>query len=142
MGNCYNTGLRDIVDGSSRWDGTPDLRVMLLDSSHSFDADNDFVSDIVANEISNPGYIRTALAGENVVVDDANDEIQLDATDTTFISLGAGTTPAFAVVFRNTGADGTSQLLTTNQLTSPPVPDGSDYEIQWNAEGVLEIANL
>jgi hypothetical protein len=139
MGGLYSTGLEDVIDGTTPWTSTPDRRVLLVTSSHSFDADHDDVADVSANEISQAQ--REALAGETTIVDDANNRVECDATDTTFASLAAGDTPAYAITYLYNAVDASAILTTSNTLTAPPAPNGGDYVIQWSTEGVWYATN-
>lgn len=107
-----------------------DLRVLLLNTSGAPTADTNFVSDIVANEISVGGYARQALTGETVTEDDTNDFAYLDANDATFSTLVAGQTIGWCCMFRQTGADATAPVYTNYDVTDTPT-NGSDVTIVW-----------
>lgn len=133
----YNTGKESLVDGTIVW-GTSDMRVLLVTSGYTFDPDHDFVADLTpgSNEISVAGYSRQVLGGEVVVVDDANNRVEFDATDVVFSGLAAGQTIAAAVVYLHTGSDATAQLLAYIDLADTPT-NGGDVTIQWDPEGIF-----
>jgi hypothetical protein len=140
MANWYNQGLSDIADGSKPWATASDIRVLACTSSYTFDNDHDTVSQIT-NEITNTNYARTALTGETVIIDDANNEVQLDANNVTYTALAAGNTPSQMISYTEAGTDATRRLMTRNALTSPPAPNGGDYTIVWDSEGLGEFSN-
>jgi hypothetical protein len=140
MANVYNRGKLVMTDGTVDWDGATALGVILVTSTYVYNADHNFVSDLT-NELAGGGYARQTLAGRTQVEDDVNDRIEFDATDTTFPTLGAAAgNPAHAIVYDNTtGLDTTRDLICMVTLTAPPVPNGGDYTIQWDATGVLTL---
>ncbi len=138
MANMYNKGLANI---GSVWDWDADsFKVMLVTSTYVFSADHNFRVDIT-NEITNGGYTvgGNALAGESVTEDDTGDQALYDATDTVFTSLAAGDLPDAAIVYRNVGTPATDDLIAYCSLTTPPAPDGNNYTIVWNADGVFKL---
>lgn len=133
----YNRGIFEIVNQTTNLD-TGAILLLLLSSAASFNRDDDFVSTISANEISTTGYARATLANTVIALDDTNDRVTFDADDVTFTGLGppsGGPIVGFAVVYRNTGADGTSPLLINYDLTDTQT-NGSNFTIQWNAVGL------
>src|SRR6185295_19728093 len=76
------------------------INVLLLDNSHSFNADHNVKSDINANEISGTGYSTdgAALSGQTVTQDDTNDLMKFDAND---VSWTTATFSAYHAVLNN-----------------------------------------
>jgi len=146
-----NVYKRDVMRGQH--DHPSDtLRLMLLDdsSSYSFDQDShEQVSDITSagNEMSGTGYSRQTLSNVSVTVDDTDDEGVMDANDVTFSGLDAGTIQTL-VVYQQTGGDDTSPaddnvivvLDDANVSDLPLTTNGSDVTIQWDSEGIVNIA--
>lgn len=130
--------LTDLDDG--------DLRVLLVQSSYTFNKDHLFVDDGSANdpashEVSVSGYARQTLANTTVTRDDTNDFAYLDADDVNFAGLATGQTVGGAVLFRHTGADGTAPLLAFYDLANTPT-NGGDIGVQWNTPangGVMKL---
>lgn len=110
---------------------TADLRMLLVKSTYAFDADHNFVADVVAGaqEISVAGYARQALAAKTVTEDDANDFAYLDADDPVFAALVAGQTVGGAVLFIHTGNDATAQLVGFYDLADT-LTNGGDITVQ------------
>lgn len=121
-----NKCLFELFTGDANLDAA-DLRVMLI-KSNAPTVDTNFVSDIVAGELTVGGYARQALAGETVTEDDTLDFAYLDATDPTFTALVAGETIIGAILFRHTGADATAPVYCYYDTTDTPT-NGGDITI-------------
>jgi hypothetical protein len=136
---AYNTGVLQCLNNTLLW-GTSDFRAMFLTAAGTaaYDADNDDVADIVANEISQGD--RATLAGETIVQDDANDQIEFDCTDPVWTALAAGDTPDSMVVYLHTGVAANDILLCMDELTAPPAPNGGDYTVTVHADGVVKFS--
>jgi len=139
MSRMYVSGMKAIGDGGIAW-ASADVRVLLVTSAYTFDETHDFVSDL-SGELTNTGYGRKNVAGRSSILDDANHRTKFDAGDTLFASLGAGSTPSFAIVYLYNASDSAAQLIACCELTAPPAPNGGDYTIQWGADGVFVAAN-
>lgn len=140
MANVYNRGKFNLGTGVVDW-LTTDIGVLLVTSTYTYDADHNFVSDIT-NELSGGGYARqTGIGGKTVTENDASDRVEYDATDVTFPTLGAAAgNPDSAIIYDNTtGLDTTRPLLARIPLTAPPVPNGGDYVIRWDATGLFQL---
>lgn len=140
MGTMFQTGLQMLVNETNGWVNTNDFRVALCTTSYVADPDHDDMAD-VTNELSGGNYSRGSLAGENIVIDDTNNQIECDATDQTFTALEAAAgSPTQAVVFEyGAGVDANAILVADCTLTTPPVPNGGDYVTQWSGEGVFKV---
>lgn len=148
----YNLAKKELLDGSLDLD-TDVIKVMLVTSSYVANADNDFVDQAGANdpidhELTGTGYAagfgnsgRKTLASRAVTEDDANDRGELDAADITWTGIDAGTAAA-AIMFRAGTSDDTDALLIAYIDTGgfPVVTNSGDLTIQWNAEGILQLA--
>jgi len=108
-----------------------DLRCLLLTTAGAPTADTNFVSDIVANEVTVGGYARQTLTGETVTEDDTNDFAYLDANDPSFTALVAGETVGWTILYRHTGADATAPVYAAYDITDTPT-NGSNIDITWN----------
>lgn len=118
----------ELFTGDANLDAA-DLRVMLI-KSNAPTVDTNFVSDIVAGELTVSGYARQTLSGETVTEDDTLDFAYLDATDPTFSSLVSGETVIGAVLFRHTGSDATAPVYAYYDVTDTPT-NGGDITIQF-----------
>ena len=137
----YNRGKLIMVDGTVTW-GTTVVNCLLVTSSYTPNADHNFVSEVTANELSGGNYVRKTLANEaGPTEDDTNDRITYNADDITWTALQAAAgTPAYAIIYDDTaGTDATKELIAWITLTSPPTPNGGDYQVQWDAAGLFAL---
>lgn len=122
-----------------------DIRVALLMTNTNADtvaqSAVDFVDDITTlDEMDGSGYVRKALATEAVNRDDANNRAEFDADDVVWTALGAGTRAMQgALVFKFVTDDTASIPIAWIEFSSPVTADGTDFTIQWNAEGILQL---
>ncbi len=127
-------GGASVTAGPHVW-GTTAVGIALVTSSYTPNADHNFVSDLT-NELSGGGYARiTSMTSQSITENDTNDRTEYDAAKTTFTSLGAAAgTPAYAIVYDNTGgSDAARELLCWVDLGAAPAPDGNNYEVRWNS---------
>lgn len=135
-----NYAKKKFADGSLDWD-THDIRVLLVNSTFNGTASHEFVGSIpTLGELSGTGYVRKALTGEVVNVDLPNNRSELDADDVTWVGINAGTA-AGAVLFRLVTNDADSPFIAFIDSGGFPITsNGGDVTLQWNSEGVLQIA--
>jgi len=142
----YNTGIQDLLDGTIIWTGGSKTTqyARLLTASYSIDVDHDYLDHTSGGTMSQgAGNTSQSLADNTPVatLDTANDEVQADCGDETYAALAAGDTPSQIAVYKYNAADASAELLCNCLLTTPPAPNGGDYTIVWDAEGVFEISN-
>jgi hypothetical protein len=121
---------------------TDDMRLFLLMTNTTFDTDvdTDNTGSYTLDEMDGTNYARVNLANEAVNTDDANDRAEFDADDVSWTALGNGT--------RQMQGAGIHEFI-TNDAGSFPLcwiefsgninPGGSNFTIQWNAEGIVQI---
>ena len=136
--NLYNPGLEKLLSNSIDYD-TDTIKVILVDTNHTFTKSHEFVSDIVANEASGTGYSRKTLANKTQTLDTANDRVEFDADNPTYTALDAGTI-ASAVIYKEVTNDADSPLI-ANIDFADLVTNGSDVELQINSEGLFFVTN-
>lgn len=128
----YNRGLYELITGQTDWDGSTDIRVLLVNETETFDPDDNFVSDVVGNEISVSGYSRQSLGTRTVTEDDTNNRVVLNAATTAFGALAAGQTINAAIIYRHVGGtDSANPLIGFIDLTNTPT-NGGTFSIDWN----------
>lgn len=130
----YNTGIYEITSGTTVWTSAT-IKVMLMNTLHAFDRDDEFVSDIVANEISASGYSRQTLASKTVANDATKDATYMDAGNPNFGVIVTGQTVRFMVMYRDTGDDATSPLLACWQVIDQAT-NGTSIVFPFNPNGV------
>lgn len=120
------------------------IKVGLSNSTHVPNKDDTFLDDAGADdfidgELSGTGYSRQTLGSKTFAYNAGSDRVELDAADTTWTGINAGTA-AQAMVEKDTGVNTTSPcLFNVDTGGFPVVTNGGDLTIQWNVAG---IANL
>jgi hypothetical protein len=147
MNLIYNTAKRDLLNGVHDWDsGGQVFKVMLLGPGYTPDPDHEFVSSLAAYEIAGTGYTggfggsgRKALVNRQVVADQANNRAEADADDVSWANATLVSVTA-AVVYREGTSDADSKLIAYFDSGFPVSPTAVDLILQWNAEGILQVA--
>lgn len=124
---------------------TDDIRIWPLMTNTTLDTVRDAVdtfSDVTADEFDGANYSSggNALDNQAVAVDDANDRAEFDSDNELRSSLGAGTRSiqGEALGKFNTNTAG-SLPLHWIEYASAKTPDGSDFTVVFNAEGILQM---
>lgn len=144
MGWWTNKGKADLAGGGIAGREFRLILAKTAPASAAAAADLNFVSQIVANELTVAGYARKTLAGVVTAEDDANDRATVDATDpTTYATLAAGETIVGGWIARRitngVDADATDILWTWLAL-APTIPtNGGDVSLAFNALGFATI---
>lgn len=133
---CYNAGITGIGDGTIDY-LTDTIGIMLTLSSYTMNPDDNFVTTIIASEVTAAGYTRQTLGTKTVTKDNTNNRAVFDGADvTTFGNLAAGQTIGGIVIFKNTGADATSVLIAFLDTADTPT-NGSAVGATWAATGIF-----
>lgn len=120
------------------------MKIGLSTNVHVPNKDDTFIDDggaddFVDGELAGGGYARQALAGKTMAYDAANDRVELDANDTVFTAINAGTA-AQATMMKDTAVATTSPgLANIDSGGFPVVTNGGDVTLQWNAEGIIQL---
>ena len=116
-------------------------------STLSPNKDLDYVSDLTGLvEISVASYARQTLANKSIVIDDANDRIELDCDDLAFGNLETGQTARALIFYIQTGgndstpADDALVLYIDTATGLPATLGGGAFSVQINAEGLIQIS--
>lgn len=117
---------------------TMKLLIGMTNTTADTDVDSDNVSNFTLDEMDGANYARQTLANIAVNVDDVNDRAEFDADDVTIAGLGNGTRSMQGfLIFEFITNDAGSFPLCWGDFASPINPGGSDFTIQWNAEGIV-----
>lgn len=140
MANALYNNFKEVVMEGSIDFTTNTIKLMLVTSGYTFDADHVFVSSVVpaSNEFADASYSRATLGTKTVTQDDTDDEGVFDAADVTFSSLAGGETAAAAIIYKEVTNDADSLLIAyvdDVDFTS----NGGDVTIQWNTEGIINL---
>ncbi len=135
----YNNGKYRIANQNVNW-GSAVIRVMLVGTGYTFNADHNFVSQ-VTNEIAGTGYSRKTLTGCTITKDDTNDRVVFDAADVSYANLDPDVgTIAAAVVYVQVGGDDTTpadDILIAYMDYADLVCNGSPVDLVWSANGLF-----
>lgn len=143
----YHPGLQALLNGTIDL-LTDTIKAALLDDGHVPDRDDEFFSDVSADEVSATGYTAGgfALTGKTLV--DIGSGTKFDAEDYSFAELAAGADFRFIVLYDDSVANDPLIALIDceprdeeEQYTNNPVPNGGLYRIVWSSEGLLKFAN-
>lgn len=118
---------------------TDTIKVALVTSAYTPNADSHDNFDDVTNEVSGTGYTAggATLASVTVTADTTDDEGVLDAAD---ITWGTATiTARGAVIYKSTGTAGTSKLVAYIDFGADKVATAGDFVLQWGAEGIINL---
>lgn len=118
---------------------TDTIKLALLTSSYTPDADHDFYDDVSANEVGASGSYSAGGATLTVTtsVDNTDDEGVFDATDVSFTTFTG--TARYAVIYKSTGVAGTSPLICLIDFGSNITSTGGTFLITFAAEGILNL---
>jgi hypothetical protein len=136
----FNRGMFHLVAGGGGMDWTTaNVDMLLVDDTYVFDPDDNFVSDLVVDEISTTNYTRQDMTARTITENDTSDEVEFDAADFSISNLGpasGGPTVGGAVAFEFNAADAAATLIAFVDLTDTTV-NGGDFTIQWATNGVF-----
>ena len=119
-----------------------DVRVLLVMANTDADTaeDVEFVGGLTLDEFDGTNYARKSLASQTITDDLPNDYGEFDATDLAYTSLGVGARALVgAVVYKFVTNDADSPIVAFIDLTGEAQPNGGDWTLQWNGEGILQI---
>lgn len=136
----YNIAKKKFLDGALSF-ASADLRVLLVTSGYTFNADHDFIADLTpgSNELSGTGYARKTLAGKATTTDDTNDRAEGDCDDIAYTAINAGTA-AMMILYVQVTNDADSYLVGKFDTGGfPLITNGGDATVQINAEGLLQM---
>lgn len=143
MSNFLYTKMGKVIldGGLDLSSGADTIEVMLL-GAHTADPDDEFVADLVADELSVTGYTggyggasRKVLASQDTVEDLTNDLVLFDGTDIIWESLSGGATVEHVIIYKNITSDALSPLLAHIDTVVPPFPasTGGNFTVSWNS---------
>jgi hypothetical protein len=118
---------------------TDTIKIALLTSSYTPDADHDYFSDVSAYEVAASGSYSAggATLTKTLSTDDTDDEGVFDANDVSFTS--ASIAARYAVVYKDTGNAATSPLICLIDFGSTYTSTAGTFSLPFNAEGILNL---
>jgi len=142
----YNRAKGLLLDGTL--DLTSDtLKVMLVGTGYTPNADDDFADTPAASEISVTGYTpgfagsgRKTLGTKAFVVNDTNDRGEFTAANLTWTGLAAGATIKWAIVYKHITSDAASPLIAALDVHATGLAtNGGDIGLNFTSGIVLQI---
>lgn len=135
----YNAFKKNIMNGGIDLD-TNTMKVMLVTSSYTPDQDTHEDRADVTNEVSGPGYTTggETIANGAVTQDNTDNEGVYDGDDVTWSS--STITARGAVIYKSTGTASTDLLVCYLDFSSDKSSSSGNFTIQWNAEGIVNLA--
>lgn len=121
------------------WD-TDTIKVMLTTSTYTPDQDAHDYKDDVTNEVSGTGYSAggATLASKTATYTGATNKFVLDAADVQWAS--STITARNAVVYDDSPATAATKPLICYQASDADiVSSGGNFDLAWNASGIVEI---
>ncbi len=133
----YTNGPKHVVTDTV-WT-TDTIKCMLTTATYTPNQDTHEFKSSVTNEVSGTGYTArgATLGTKTVTIDTASNETRLDAADTSWTT--ATFTARYAVVYKDTGTDGTSPLLGYVDFGADVPVSAGTFLITWDSTGVLKI---
>ena len=117
------------------------VKVILLNNSHTFDADTDGYANVSANELTTTGGYTAGgatLGSKTVTADDTNDKGVFDGAD---VAWTTATFSAYhAVIYDDTPTSPADPLIASIDFGGVKTVASGTFTIQWHANGILSIA--
>ncbi len=135
----YNNAKLKMLDGTIDLD-SHSLKVILLTSSHSFNAAHTQLSDVTANQLpTGSGYTQNAKVLSSVTLTQSGGTITFDAADVSWTASGGDITASYAIVYDD---DAAGDLLLFQVAFSAEESAGTstDFNIIWDSAGIFTVA--
>jgi hypothetical protein len=138
----YNSFKRDLLLALINCQADT-IKVMLVGPSYTFDVDaHEKRSDVIAHEVSGPGYTAggVALTAKTVTLDLPNNQAVFDA-DNPVITSTTITGAIGAIVYKaRGGAASADELICYNEFAAPASSTSGDFTININVNGVARVS--
>ena len=137
MSLFYNVAKAGFANGDEDWD-TKIYKVTLVSNNYTAAASHNYISAFSGAELSSTsftggfnGTMRLTLGSRTVTQNNTDNQGEMDAADSVWSGLSAGTAYAL-VVFRESGTDAVSPLVAYLSATGLPlVTNGGDVRVSW-----------
>jgi hypothetical protein len=140
----FNRAKKEILDGTIDLVANT-LKLLLVNSGYTPNADDDFVSTASGSELSGTGYAsgfggagRKTLASIAITEDDTNDRGKFTAANVTWTAIDAGTA-ARAILYKHLTSDAASVMIAAYDGGFPKTTNGGDLTVSWHADGIFYL---
>lgn len=125
--------------------GATTIKARLVMSNTTCDTENDgkaFLADFTTIDVcDSAGYVDGELSTKAINKDDPNDRAEFAADNETWAALAVCTRQIVGVlIYKFVTADADSVPIAYLEFAAPKTPDGSDFTVQWDAQGILQLA--
>lgn len=129
----YPKGLEAVLKGDVDLENDT-IKAVLVDSTdYTYNVAHDFLDDVPSGARCTSG---TATLGSKAVTTASNVN-KFDAADPTLTSVpGSQGSFDLLIVYKDSGVEGTSQLLLKNDLSAAVTPNGGNITLQFDAGGI------
>ena len=134
----YNIFKKSLMNGDIDLD-TNTIKVMLVTSSYTPNADTHLDRADVTNEVTGTGYTTggAEITSKAVTQDDTDNEGVFDGADVVWAS--STITARGAVIYKSTGVAANDLLICYLDFGSDKTSTAGDFTIQWGAEGIVNL---
>jgi len=143
----YEKSLDEYMKGTIDLDAAgDDIRVMIAMATTTCDTEpeTEFLggfTTLARHDGANYPAGDAILVGEAVVEDLPNNRAEFDATDHEFTALGVGAgIVAGLLLYKFITSDALSPALAWMDSPTFPEPNGGNWTVQWDAQGILQLA--
>ena len=135
----YNGFLQYVVAGVIDL-SSDTIKVALCSSSYTPNVDTHDDYGDLSNEVSGTGYTTggAALANKTVTHNDTDNVGIFDADDLKWTTVTL-TNIKWAVLYKDAVAEADKKLIAAIDLGAAQSPTGVDFQITWNADGILRF---
>lgn len=132
----YPNGIKNIMNGTIDLD-THTIKAMLVNTgSYTYSDTHEFLSSVAAGARCTGGI--GTLGSVTITV--SSNLVTFDGGDITLTSVAGGQGSFDTVLFyKDTGVEGTSCLISKNDLASAITPNGGNINLAFDANGIIRV---
>lgn len=135
----FNGFKKNIMNGNIDLDNDT-IKVALVTSDYTPNIDTHEAFSDITNEVTGTGYTAggNTIANAQVTQNNTDDVGVFDGDDVTWSN--ATITARGAIIYKDSGVASTSYLVAYLDFTTDQSSSVGTFEIQWNANGILRLA--
>lgn len=135
----YGPGIQEMLKGGIALE-THTIKVALMKTAHTFNQAHTNWGQISTNECDSADYTAKGETIGNKQVNYASRVTTFKTTDAKATFTSDGTiSAAYAVVYRDSGSDATSFLISCIDFGGTESSQDGEFSIQWHADGIFTI---